>query len=117
MVAIRYRLGGWVMSEEEAFKWAARLDNKPVEEVTFDYAIMIILRHLKQRIEIALVYPNTPDEAMIMVVTQLYPYWQHSRRGEKLEQFQKGKAEELVRRILTHEGVQNIQFITAIGEL
>ncbi|KAF5383107.1 hypothetical protein D9615_004837 [Tricholomella constricta] len=109
------------MSEEEAFKWAARISDKPVEEVDFDYAIKILYRYLKRRADISIVYPNALDdsEAMIMVVTQRHPHYS-PRRGDdpkKSEQFIKGRVDALVGKALTNDGVQNIQFITAVGEL
>ncbi|KAF5383249.1 hypothetical protein D9615_004840 [Tricholomella constricta] len=97
------------MSEEEALKWAARLDNKLIAEVTFDFALMIILQRLKQRIPITLVYP-TPGDAWIMVVTSTDP----TTTGEE---FEMGKLEDVVGKFLTKEGIQGLQFITADGVL
>ncbi|KAF5383279.1 hypothetical protein D9615_005043 [Tricholomella constricta] len=104
MVMINYRLGGWVMSMEEALKWAARLSNKPVEEVDFDYAMMILLRHLtKRHIHISIRYPHHD--------------WRRGDDPKKLEPCKMRKIDLVIGKAVNRAGIRDIQFMTADGIL
>lgn len=114
-----YRLGGYILPNEEVIKWGARLADKPEAEVDFEYAATKILRYLLKRgVPMSIVtYPaNVP---VLMVVTRRAPHvgWRKGDDPTKLRQYKMTKVEEFAKQALTNEGVQNIQFVTSHGKL
>ncbi|GLB38947.1 hypothetical protein LshimejAT787_0601090 [Lyophyllum shimeji] len=107
-----YRLGGYIIPNEEVIKWGARLAEKPEEEVDYEYAVAKILRYLTmRRIPMSIVtYPT--DVEVLMVVTRRAPYmsWRRGDDPTKLRQFKMTRLEELAKQALTNEGVRNFQF-------
>ncbi|GLB38933.1 hypothetical protein LshimejAT787_0600950 [Lyophyllum shimeji] len=114
-----YRLGGWTITEKEAIAWGARLSGKPEEEVGWQYASMVVRRHLRKHgVTIAAVtYPKDVD--VLMVVTKAEPHvgWRRGDDPTQLKQFEKGKYEALVLEALKREGVKDTQFVTSHGRL
>jgi len=113
------RLGGWIMTIDEAKQWASRILNEPVGELTFADAFMTLLRTLEPlHIDVACV--NYPARvAKIMIVTRRAPWsgWKLGDDPLRLPQFKLGKTEALAKMALEKHGVRGIEFVTAHGKL
>ncbi|KAF8066701.1 hypothetical protein FPV67DRAFT_1670184 [Lyophyllum atratum] len=114
-----FRLGGYILPDGEVIKWAARLSGKPEGEISFEYAIAEIQRHLTKRgVRVSMVeYPTDVDA--FMVVTRRAPHygWRSGDDPSRLKQYQLTKVEEYAKQALTGEGVKDFQFVTAHGYL
>ncbi|KAG5645288.1 hypothetical protein DXG03_006590 [Asterophora parasitica] len=114
-----YRLGGWVMSNEETISWAARVE-KPSEELTFDSARTIMVQYLRYtyNLRISIVYPGGDDWPLLMVVTRRAPHlnWKRGDDPEKLvmEAFKPVKVDVVVGRLLWKQGTSLLSSRTKI---
>ncbi|KAF8073672.1 hypothetical protein FPV67DRAFT_760162 [Lyophyllum atratum] len=112
-----YRLGGWIITEEEAIQWTARLTGKPVEDVDWDYALLKIRRHLwKYGVNLTVVtYPKDVDVFMVVTKSEPHVGWRRGDDPTQLKQFEMEKADALVLEALTLEGVKDTKFVTSRG--
>ncbi|RDB20599.1 hypothetical protein Hypma_012237 [Hypsizygus marmoreus] len=99
--------------------WAARIKNRPIEDLEIEEAFMIALLRLeKEKMDISYVtYPASVPK--MMVVTRYGEAW-NWRKGDDpmtMPQFKMGKKEERVRQALEKEGIKGLEFVTSYGLL
>ncbi|RDB20757.1 hypothetical protein Hypma_012238 [Hypsizygus marmoreus] len=113
------RLGGWIMTFEELIAWAARVKDKPVEDVKFPEAFMHALVKLENvKMDISCVsYPAGVSKIMVVTRYGESRIWKFGDDPKMLPQFKMGKKEERVRRALENEGIKGLEFVTSHGQL
>jgi hypothetical protein len=101
-----WRLGGWIMTIDEAKAWASRVKGKPAESMAFGEAFAILIGKLQPfNIDVACVtYPASVTK--VMIVTRRAPWagWRLGDDPTKLPQYSLGKREELARKALEKQG-------------
>lgn len=98
------RVGGWIFTLEEMRAWAARMEGRPVEDITELKAFCIVLRRLQQAGAdmTCVVYPTNVSEMMVVTKAAAHSGWKEGDDPTKLRQF-KAK-EEIVKKALEKEG-------------
>ncbi|KAF8068007.1 hypothetical protein FPV67DRAFT_1669870 [Lyophyllum atratum] len=114
-----YRLGGYILKNDEAIKWGERLANGSEKEVDFEVAFKHILIYLAKCGVAISVVPYPANDHVLMVVTKRARHfgWRRGDDPRTLKQFELGRVEAFARQALINDGVENFQFVTSYGRL
>ncbi|KAF8068713.1 hypothetical protein FPV67DRAFT_1448602 [Lyophyllum atratum] len=111
-----FRVGGYILTNEEAIKWGERLANQSEEEVDIEVAIKHILIYLT-KCGVAISIVPYPANVAPMTIRAPHSGWRKGDDPRTLKQFGLGKVEAFAKQALINEGVKDFQFVTSYGKL
>ncbi|RDB20737.1 hypothetical protein Hypma_012240 [Hypsizygus marmoreus] len=114
------RVGGWIMSIEDMFVWAAKfIPHKCFYEIECDEAFQMVTL-LAARLKLGITYVTYPaGMPKVMIVTQYGEVkdWREGYDPRRLPQFKVGRKDERIREILEKDGFEELVFVTSFGPM